>query len=277
MKTLTTVRTIAAGASLAMIAGTGALADPAYHNDRHGGAGYARSAEFRYDNPIKVYVNVDTKGRGRTEDRFERLTEQAMRHNLPDYVRLVDSARMADMVINAREQDYDLDFRVVDRDREQERYKQVNQRSGDRCGPYYKASYTVVKEKAEARASYAIRIQTDGVGRDRERIIAGANSYLTYGDNLKAHTRCSADPTNRFPNHQVKDMFNNKSPAYRARVAQGVRQETAADLGRKLAYEIKSNVDDYYAGLAVRYAHGGHYGNPWKGRDTHKTSHGRWD
>ena len=262
MKTTNRILTFATGAGLALMASTSAFADLAYDRDRHEGRysdrGYTHSTEFRHDNPINVYVDIETRGRQRDEDRFERLTERAMVQSLPGYVHLVNNRRRADMVITARETDYDLDFRVVDRSRQQKPYKKINMRTADRCGPLYKTSYRVVQEKVEARASYSIHIRTDGVGKDRERIRTGAENYLTYGEDLKAHTRCSAEPTNRFPDMQVKELFENNSKASRRYIAKAVRQETATDLGRKLSSEIRDNVDDYYAQLAVRHAHGAH-------------------
>lgn len=279
MKTFNTrLRTLAAGISLAVLAGGAAVADPAYFGDRHRSDGYARSADFRMDNPVKVFVNVDAKGRrDRQEDRLENVTERAMRENMPGYVRLVDSPRYADITITVREQDFDMDRRIVDRDREDERYKKVNLRTGNGCGPLYKVSYTVVKERVESKARYSVQVQTEGVGRERERITAKADAYLTYGEDLRAHTRCSAEPTKRFPNRNVAALFEKNSPENRRQLLLQVQRETAADLGRKLAVEIRSNVDDYYASLAVRYAHGGHFGSPWQGKGKHKPSHGRWD
>ena len=272
------LRTLATGATLALLATGTALADPSYYGGGNHGGSYVRSTEFRADNPVKIFVNVDIRDRSsRREDRFETVTEQAMRANMPSYVRIVDNPRYADIVIDVVEQDYDLDRRIVDRDREDDRYGRVNLHSGNRCGPLYKASYTVVKERLNTKARYTVHVTTEGVGRERERITARADSYLTYGENLRAHTRCSAEPTQRFPNQKVVALFENGTDAGFARAANQIRRETAADLGRKLAGEIRSNVDDYYASLAVRYAHGGHYGNPGRGHGKHKMSHGRWD
>lgn len=279
MKTLSNrFRTWTASASLVILAAGAAIADPAFHGDRHHRTSYSRSVEFRIDNPVKVFVDVDLPGRRqRGEERFESLTERAMRQNMPDYVRLVDNARYADIVITIREQDYDLDFRIVDRDRKDDRYGKVNPRTGNHCGPLYKASYTVIKERASAEGRFSVMVRTEGVGRERERLTARADAYLTYGEDLRAHTRCSAEPTHRFPNRHVAELFEQNSEANRLRTARQVRREVAFDLGCKLASEIRSNVDDYYTSLAVRYAHGGYYGNPWEGRGKHKPSHGRWD
>ncbi|WP_417450446.1 hypothetical protein [Kordiimonas sp.] len=277
MKPLNAIRTATASAGLAMLATTASFADPTYHGSHDGAEGYARSVAFRHDNPVKIFVDVDTREKRPSDERFQQQTEQAMRHNLPGYVRLVNNPRQADMTVHVREQDFDLVFRVVDRDRKDDRYKRVNPRTGNHCGPLYKASYTVVKERAEVTAHYTVRVQTDGVGRDRERIVAKAGTYMTYGENLRAHTRCTAEPTNRFPNNRVVALFKNNSKANRAHMAQQVRSETAIDLGHELAEEIASNVNEYYASLAIRYAHGGYYGNPWKDRNNHKTAHNWWD
>lgn len=279
MKTFNTrLRTLATGATLALLATGTAIADPSYYGGGYKGGSYVRSTEFRIDNPVKIFVNVDIRDRStRREERFETVTEQAMRANMPNYIRIVDNPRYADIVIHVREEDYDLDRRIVDRDREDDRYGRVNAHYANHCGPVYKASYTVVKERLDAKARYTVHVTTEGVGRDREHITARADSFLTYGEDLRAHTRCSAEPTHRFPNQKVAALFENGSEFNRTRAANQIRRETAADLGRKLAGEIRSNVDDYYASLAVRYAHGGHYGNPGKGHGKHKPSHGRWD
>jgi hypothetical protein len=279
MKTFnTTLRTLATGATLALLATGTALADPSYYGNGYKGGSYVRSTEFRFDNPVKIFVNVDIRDRSsRREDRFETVTEQAMRANMPNYIRIVDNPRYADIVIDVREEDYDLDRRIVDRDREDDRYGRLSMHASNHCGPAYKASYTVVKERLDTKARYTVHVTTEGVGRERERITARADSYLTYGEDLRAHNRCGAEPTNRFPNQHVAALFDNASGAGFNRATNQIRRETAADLGRKLAGEIRSNVDDYYASLAVRYAHGGHYGNPGKGHGKHKTSHGRWD
>ncbi|WP_417458418.1 hypothetical protein [Kordiimonas sp.] len=274
MKNAHTFRKAALGAGLVLLSSTGAFADYIQTGPKVMPVSFDRAAYARRDhNPVYVYIDIDSEGRRRAEERFEAETLRAVRHNVPDYVRIIDDRRRADIVVGVRERDYDLDFRVVDRDHEQERYGRVNPRTANGCGPLYMASYTVVKTKAEARGSYSVRVHTDGVGRDREHIRVKADESFKSGQNLRAHTRCSSEPTNRFPNNGVVALFEKSTPAFQNRVAASLRRQTAEELGEKLAHEINENVDDYYASLSHRYAHRGNghaYGH-------YKKSHDKWD
>lgn len=266
MSYFNTQKSLASGALCALLASTSALAD---HNDD-----FANSERFRDNHPLNVFVDIDTKAKGRRDDRLEDITLRAVRSSLPGNIRIVSNRRDADMVIRAEERDFDVDFRIVDRDRKEKRYDKVNPRTGNQqCGPFYKVSYTEVKERAEGHAVYDIRVSMPGVGRDRERIKAEASAYNVYGENLLAHNRCGSEPTARFPGYSVVDLFGKNNPKERQRMAIEVRRETAEDLGRKLAHEIRENADDYYASLSVRFAYESNYRDGRDGRHEGRHDH----
>lgn len=272
MKRAQTFRKATLGAGLIIMTATGASADYIRTGPLVSPVTFDRTAyAYRDHHPIYVYVDIDSDGRRREEEKFENETLRAVHHNVPDYVRITDDRRRADIVVGVRERDYDLNFKIVDRDHEKERYRRVNPRTASGCGPLYMASYTVVKTKAEARGSYSVRIHTNGVGRDHEHIRVKADEQYKSGQNLRAHTRCSSEPTNRFPNNGVVALFEKSTPAFQNRIAASLRRQTAEELGEKLAHEINENVDNYYASLSHRYAHRG------EGHGYYKKNHDRWN
>ncbi|NVJ97279.1 MAG: hypothetical protein HWE25_03945 [Alphaproteobacteria bacterium] len=242
----------------------------------------AHSFEFRADHPLRVYVDVDTRGekRERQLTAFEANALAGLRQNLPPYIRIVNDRRNADMRVNARELNYDLGFRVVDKDREDKKYKKSRRHTGGRCGHFIKAYYTEVKEKAEAYASYDVRVSLRGLGRNSDQVRLKSSEKFKYGTNLMAQTSCGMTPTSHMPSNGVADLFARATPDYRKHIAREVREEAAQDLGRVLARKIQHHANDFYANLAVKYSNGdggyysqngGDYG--WSSEYGHQSSH----
>ncbi|TNE67534.1 MAG: hypothetical protein EP335_01120 [Alphaproteobacteria bacterium] len=235
----------------------------------------AADAHFRAENPIRVFVEVDAKGR-RADREFENIALHSMGRSLPPYVRLVSDARRADLVISADEDDYDVDFRVVDRDREHDDYNDKHKYKS-RCRRFETAYYTEIKEKGEAEGRYTLKTRMRHHGTDIDRIRIDNDASYTYTNKIEAKSDCGMVETNHAPNQKVKDMLARSEPGYRDQVARDIRRDTAEDLGRALASRIARDADRYYAGLS-RYFYaraGGHYrGNDWyDDRDWDR----RWD
>lgn len=244
-----------AGLTATLLAGA-ATAHPNHHED--GPAFDPASYEFRASHPIRLFVDVDTRGEGRERHTtmFEARTLDKIRHNLPNYVQLVSNRRQANMVVRAQQTEYDLNFRVIDTDREDKKYKKKYRNMGGRCGHYIKAYYTEVKEKGEAYASYRVNVSTRGLGRNSNQIRLRSAENFTYGTNLMARTNCGMTPTDLYPSSGVAKLFSKASPAYRKHVANEIRQEAADDLGKVLARKVAQQADHYYADLSVRFSQG---------------------
>ncbi len=242
-------------ATFAASAFTGATL--AYHpDDKHALHYDSRSKEFRSDNPLRVFIDVNTPRehheRGTTG--FEARTLHAADRGLPSYIQIVGNRRQADMVVQAAQTAYSLDFRVVDVDREDKKYKKAYRHVGGRCGHYIKAYYTEVKEKGEAYAAYNVSVTIRGGGRERDTLRLRSAEDYRYGKNLTARTNCGTTQTHHYPSKGVAELFAKASPEYREHVARDIRREAADDLGRALARQIRNRADNYYAGLAVHYS-----------------------
>lgn len=284
MTAIQTFKKLAISAAATLTLGNVVFAD-------HGGPD-PYSTDFRESRPIRVHVDVDTKGerRERHLTAFESNAIKTLQQNLPHYIQLVDNRRRADMTVHARELDYSLDYRVTDRDREDKKYKKAYRHVGGRCGRFIRAYYTEVKEKAEAHARYDVRVTVRGLGRDTDHLRVKASEKFKYGTDLIARTNCGTAPTNYMPSNGVADLFAKASPAYRKHIAREVREETAEDLGRALAGKIRAHANDYYADMALRYArtprhddyhsqNGGDYGlsSEYSHRSPHPAAHDNKD
>lgn len=229
----------------------------AHHpEDRHTPHYDSRSNEFRSDNPLRVFIDVDTPGerRERGTTGFEARTLHAADRSLPSYIQIVGNRRQADMVVQAAQTAYSLDFRVIDVDREDKKYKKAYRNVGGRCGHYIKAYYTEVKEKGEAYATYNVSVTVRGEGRDRETLRLRSAEDYRYGKNLTARTNCGTTQTHHYPSKGVAELFAKASPEYRDQIARDISREAADDLGRALARQIRDRADNYYSGLAVRFS-----------------------
>lgn len=242
-------------ATFAATAFTGAAL--AYHpDDRHAPHYDSQSKDFRSDNPLRVFIDVDTprEHRERGTTGFEARALHATDRSLPSYIQIVGNRRHADMVVQAEQTGYSLDFRVVDVDREDKKYKKAYRYVGGRCGHHIKAYYTEIKEKGEAYASYNLSVAVRGEGRVQDTIRLRSAEDYRYGKNLTARTNCGTTPTHHYPSKGVAELFAKASPEYREQVARDISLEAADDLGRALARQIRDKADNYYAGLAVRYS-----------------------
>jgi hypothetical protein len=250
-------------ATLAATTVTGAAA--AYHPGDHAPPVYdSRDSNFRAAHPMKVFIDVATPAdrRSRSVDGFENRTLYTLERNLPSYVQIVHDRRYADMVVQARQTDYSLNFRVVDVDREDKKYGKKYRYTGGRCGHHVRAFYTEVKEKGEAYASYSVRVSLRGEGREQDHLRLRAAEDFRYGKDLTAQTNCGTVPTQHYPSKGVAELFAKASPAYREEVVREIRQEAADDLGKALAKKVRNRTDQYYTGLAVRFSQTHRHDNP---------------
>lgn len=260
--TATTIKNLTAKSLAAIALASGitlsASADPNDYEDKPQRYA-ANDFDFRAAHPIKVFVNVRKGGGNReAEDRrrYAPKTWHQLGYHLPDYVRIVDSPRYADLVVRVREVDYDLNFRVIDVDRKDKKYKKSRRYTGGRCGIYHKAYYTKIKEKGEAYASYDIKVNLKGIGRDRDYFTLRSAENFSYGTELRANTNCGMRPTNHMPSNGVAKLFRRASDGYRHHVAREIREEATRDLSRKLAHNIRKQADYYYTDLAARLSYG---------------------
>lgn len=222
---------------------------PTYHYDPN-------SQAFRAEHIFKVYVDIETGKKGRA-DKLEYLALETIAGRLPYGVQLVRDPHYADLVIKANEQNYDANFRVVDVDYKDKKYKKrirYNTNHG-KCGGLYKAHYKKVEERGTGYYDYGVRIRMKGYGRDRTRISGKVAEKYSYGADLKAQTNCGLQPTNVFPSGKVARLFERSHPSYRREVRRELRREAACDLGLKIAYIIKNKANYYYTDLAKRLAY----------------------
>ncbi len=214
------------------------------------------SAEFRAHYPLKVFVNVKAGRKGRNQ-KLEYLVIETMASRLPYGVEIVRDPHHADLVIRAHEKDFGADFRVVDVDRKDKKYKKRFRRaaaySGD-CAPY-KAHYTRVREKGVGYYDYGVKIRMKGYGKDYTQVGGKVYENYSYGKNLKAQTSCGFQPISVFPSNGVEKLFAKSHPSYRREVIRELRREAACDLGLRLAYIVKARADQYYTDLAYKLAH----------------------
>jgi len=212
----------------------------------------ANDSDFRAAHPLRVFIKVGNPRRASDGRRHqEQKTERRFAHYLPGYVALVDSPQHADLVIRVRETDYDLNFRVIDIDQKDKKYKKKRRYVGGRCGVHHKAFYTKVKEKGEAYASYNVKVNLKGINRNSDRFTLRAAENFSYGTNLRASTNCGMQPTNHMPSNGVAKLFSKSNDDYRHHVARKIRREAIDNLGRKIAQRIHEQADHYYTDLAA--------------------------
>ena len=171
---------------------------------------------------------------------------------LPSYVTVVDSPEYADLVIRVRETDYNLDFRIIDVDRKDKRYKKNRRYTGGRCGVHLKAFYSKVKEKGEAYASYNVKVNLKGIGRDTDQFTLRAAENFTYGTKLRAKTNCGVRPTQHMPSNGVANLFSKSNDGYRHQVARKIRNEATSKLSRQIAHRVHAQADYFYTDLAAK-------------------------
>ncbi len=269
----TTIKTAVTATSLAIIsAATPVSAQEAdnHYNDRHTEpvpVYNPNDPEFRKAHPMRVYVNLNGKKRHAKRLAYRGRTLANVRYNLPSYAVLVDDPEYADITIRARLQDYDLNFRVIDVDSKDKKYKKSRRYTGGKCGTFRRAYYTRVKEKGEAYAAYNIRVRVKDYGTFRDRVRLRAAENFSYGKNLRARTNCGIAPTGHFPSNKVEKLFYKSNPKYRDHVAREIREEAADVLGRELARRIHRYTDDYYHTLATNLSDRNRYGR--SRRDSH--------
>jgi len=210
---------------------------------------------FRAQHPVRVYIAVDTDTRRGEDIRFDRIAIDTLTHQLPPYVRLVDKPRKSDLMIVAEQTGYDLDFRVMDRDRLTEPYSRRTHYTRGRCHRFDQAYYTRTHEQGRATAHYTLKIRMRHFGRDIDQVRLGTNRDYSYATHLKASTNCGLIETGHAPNGRVRDLLAKSGQRYRVVVAHQVRQAAAQDLGTMLARKVRQLSDQYYDGLAgaVRY------------------------
>ncbi|MCJ9430467.1 hypothetical protein [Kordiimonas marina] len=210
---------------------------------------------FRAQHPIRVYVAVDTDTRRGEDIHFDRIALDTLTRQLPPYVRLVDRPYKSDLMIVADQTDYDLDFRVTDRDRLVEPYNRRAHYVRGRCHRFDQAYYTRTHEEGRAMAHYNLEIRMRHFGRDIDQVRLGTNHGYSYATHLKATTNCGFIETSHAPNERVRDLLSKGGQRYRVAVAHQIREAAARDLGNMLAGKVRQLSDQYYDGLAgaVRY------------------------
>ena len=216
--------------------------------------------EFRQSRPISVFLDFRGGRNGRQSERIESRVLQELSYRLPGYVQLVPDHYQADLVLNVKERRFDMNFRIVDRDRKDKKYKKKYRYQGGQCGHYYRAFYTRVKEKGTAYYDYSVEMYMRGYGRQYKRIDGRASEKFSYGVDLTAQTNCGTTPTNIFPSRGVAELFDRNNPHYRRQVRREIRREAAAELGAKLANVVNYKVGYFYDDLARRINNGGGYG-----------------
>ena len=211
---------------------------------------------FRDNHQFKVFIDVEAGRKGHS-DKLEYLTIETIADNLPYGVQLVRDPHYADLVIRARERDYDVNFRITDVDRKDKKYKKrfrYNTGYSNGCGGLYRAHYRKIEERGTGYYNYGLRIRMKGYGRDRINISGRVRERYSYGADLRAQTtKCGLQPTNIYPSGKVARLFERAHPNYRRDVRRELRREAACDLGLKIAYTIKGKANHYYEDLAKRY------------------------
>jgi len=226
----------------------------------------ANDASFRAAYPLRVFVQVGNSRRergnrersGRRRDTTHRDIAQIhqLEYLLPSYVIRTANAEQADLILKVRRTDYDLNFRVIDLDQKDKKYKKSRRFTGDRCGNFHKAYYTRVKEKGEAYATYNLSVRLNGIGRDREQFTLRSAKNFSYGTNLRASTNCGMRPTQHMPSNGVAKLFGKANDSYRHHIADDIRTRAANDLSQQIARRIKLQADYFYTDLAARLTYG---------------------
>ena len=226
----------------------------------------ATNASFRADNPLRLFIQTGIRGdrrhqntRRRGQGQRTNLQQHQVAEILPDYIIPVASAREADLVIRVRQTDYNLDFRVIDVDQKDKKYKKDRRYVGGRCGVFHKAYYTKVKEKGEAYASYKVAVRLKGISQDRDQFTLRAAKNFSYGTNLRAATNCGLQSTQHMPSKKVVKLFGKADPGYRHRIATQIRGKAINDLSRQIARRVLVQADYFYTDLAARLSHQNNY------------------
>jgi len=226
----------------------------------------ANNADFRANHPLKLFVQAGKKGdrHNRSHQRREHrqhnvLQQHQIAEMLPEYIIQVASAREADLVIRIRQTNYTLDFRVIDVDQKDKKYKKDRRYVGGRCGMYRRAYYTKVKEKGEAYASYKVAVRLNGISQDRDQFTLRSATNFSYGTNLRAATNCGLRSTQHMPSNKVAKLFGKANQGYRHHIAARIKDKAASDLNRQIAGRILAQADNFYADLAVRLSYRDRY------------------
>lgn len=231
-----------------------------YQGEYSPGGAYVdpRDPNFRRAHPFRVFVAIDAGlNRGQTrgvDNRAEAKIVRSLARNLPNGAFLVDNRRDADMVVRIRERAFDLNFRVVDVDRERRRYKRRRAYAGGQCGPLGHAFYDEIKERGVARYAYDITFRVKGQGRSRDTLRGRASESFRYADNLRASTNCGIQPTVVAPNRKVERLLSRNNPQTRRQVAREIRREAKRDVGRRLAWSVNQTANRYWTAIAANYA-----------------------
>jgi len=203
---------------------------------------------------------------------YNDITMQTLVRELPHSVVLVGSPREADMVVKVHETGFNLNFRIVDVDHKNKKYKKDRRYTGGRCGVHHKAFYTRVEEKGEATAFYNVRYDLKGFNARPDAFHVRASERFRYGKDLTASTNCGVHPTHNVPSNGVARLFEQASPAYKYQIAATIRQETAENLGNVLARNIRDKAKRFYA-RAEKHREYGEYGEYYEnayGHDRHE-------
>lgn len=220
---------------------------------------YREGAQAQHFEPLRVYVALDAgrRGQGRRgiDNRAEAILFDSLANSLPAGVQLVQWRGQADVILRVSERDLNVNFRTVDRDRKQRRYKGARRFDGDfagRCGVPDRALYTKITERAVARYAFDVGIRFRGQGRDRLTLSGRAAVPYAYGTDLVALTRCGPQQTGAFPNRRVERLFLNGSPQGRRLAAKSARAQAYSDAGVRLSNLIGSVAHDYFAAQSAQ-------------------------
>ncbi|PCI64063.1 MAG: hypothetical protein COB37_02580 [Kordiimonadales bacterium] len=266
MRTLTKnnkklITSFAGVALVATISGTAAQADhttpqPTYTPVYEAPAYNPGSHQFRANHPMRVFVKIGGNRHSNGDGHHSApAVYQKIDYHLPSYITLVNSPAYADLVIKVRQTDYKLNYRVIDVDRKDKKYKKSRRYAGGNCGYFRKAFYTKVKEKGEAYASYNVKVRFKGYDTSREHFTLRSAENYSYGTELRAITNCGIRPTNRMPSNGVAKLFSRSGEGYRNSVSHRIKRESIADLGRHLAHQIQHKAGGFYPTLAAKLNH----------------------
>lgn len=242
--------------------------------------------EYHLAEPFKVYVSIRDRGyvdrhtdyrdrrhngrqvRPRRSDTI--YTDIAMRklsYELSGDIILVDNPSYADMVVKVRQTSFNMDFRVTDVDRKDKKYKKSRRFTGGRCGVHHRAYYTRVEERGEANAYYTVKLDVKGFETRRDDFRLRNSEKFRYGKDLTASTNCGVRPTHHLPSNGVEKLFAQSNPGYRHHVVDEIQRETAEDLGRKLAREIRRSANRYFSHIHQHRDYGAYHQNSYEYKD----------
>lgn len=225
----------------------------------------ANDTAFRSAYPMRVFIQTNSGRRSREgaerrgtprKNQLKMQQQQTLMHQLgyllPDYIEHATSADQADLVIRIRRTNYALDFRVIDVDQKNKKYKKSRRFVGGRCGVFHKAYYTKVKEKGEAYATYNLNVRLKGISKDRDQFTLRSAKNYSYGTNLRAATNCGTKATGHMPSNGVAKLFRKATADYRHHIASDIQGRAAKDLSRQIAHRVRTQADYFYTDLAAR-------------------------